>query len=374
MSSTARPTSEGGSAVLSANSSYTKAVSDKQTADNGVASAQLAVSDANNALATAQAGPTAGQIAVADAAIGSAQAQIDAAQAKLLTLQAGPTPEAVVAAQADIDTAAASLTSAQAKRDETYAGALPSDVQQQQQAVSQAQNSVDTAQKNLDNTKLVAPFDGTVAALNNQPGDLAGTGTSSTTAAVVLNTPDNVVLNLTISETDYASVKVGQAGTAVFSAIAGRTFPIVIDAIGTNPTTTQGVVNYVARAHFVARTPGGAGAANGGPGAGALGTPGAGGQGGWGFGHSGRRRTGRRAAGDGRGCHGFGRRYADDAAGGRHAGDRHDASQSARGRWGATWRRCGIQPEAGAGNERHDYHHHRAEPERVAGPERRGHA
>lgn len=279
------------SSVLSANSSYTKAVSDKQTADNAVTSAQSALPDANDALTKAEAGPTVGQIAVADAAIGSAQAQINVAQAKLTALEAGPTSEAVVAAQSDIDTAAASLASAEAKRDETYAGALPADVQQQRQSVSQAQNAVDKAQKDLDNTKLTAPFDGTVAALNNQAGDLAGTGTSATTAAVVLNTPDNVVLNLTISETDYGSVKVGQTGTAVFAAITGRTFPIIIDAIGSNPTTTQGVVNYVARAHFVARTPGGfganapaspptAGTANGGQRAPALGTPDAGGQGG----------------------------------------------------------------------------------------------
>jgi len=254
-------------AVLSANTSYTKAVSDKQGADNAVTSAEAALSDAKDALAKAKDGPTAGQIAVADAAIGSAQAQLDAAQAKLVTLQAGPTQEAVAAAQADIDTAAASLAAAKAKRDETYAGALPSDIQQQRQSVSQAQNTVDTAQKNLDNTKLIAPFDGTVAALNNQAGDLAGTGTSATTAAIVLNTPDRVVLNLTISETDYGSVKVGQAGTAVFSAIAGRTFPIIIDAIGSNPTSTQGVVNYVARAHFVTGGPGAGGQAGGGFGA-----------------------------------------------------------------------------------------------------------
>jgi HlyD family secretion protein len=274
----ASPDHANASSVLTANGSYTKAVSDKLTADNTVTSAHIALSDANDALDKAEAGPAAGQIAVADAAIGSAQAQVDAAQAKLATLQAGPTREAVTAAQADIDTAAASLAAAKAKRDETYAGALPSDIQQQRQSVSQGQNAVDTAQKNLDNTKLIAPFDGTVAALNNQVGDLAGTGTSSTTAAVVLNTPDRVILNLTISETDYGSVKVGQSGTAVFAAIAGRTFPIIIDAIGSNPTTTQGVVNYVARAHFVAGGPG-FGGANGAPGSGASGTPGAQGQG-----------------------------------------------------------------------------------------------
>jgi multidrug efflux pump subunit AcrA (membrane-fusion protein) len=121
--------------------------------------------------------------------------------------------------------------------------------------VSQAQTAVATAQQNLASTKLIAPFDGTVAALNNQAGDLAGSGTSSTTAAVVLNTPDQVVLNMTIGETDYNSVKAGQTGTAVFAGIPGRTFPIVIDSIGTNPTTTQGVVSYVAQAHFVAGAP-----------------------------------------------------------------------------------------------------------------------
>ena len=273
-------------AVVTANSSYTKSVSDKQTADNGVATAQSALSDANTALTTAEAGPTAGQVAVADAAIGSAQAQVDAAQAKLLALQAGPTPNAVLDAQAAIDSAVASLTAAKAKRDEAYAGPLSTDVQQQQAGVSQAQTAVDAAQKNLDNTKLIAPFDGTVAAMNNQAGDLAGSGTSSTTAAVVLNTPDNVILNMSIGETDYASVKVGQAGTAVFAGIPGRTFPIIIDAIGSSPTTTQGVVSYVVRAHFVAGRPGGPGGnASGTPGArgqgaGASGTPGAGGQGG----------------------------------------------------------------------------------------------
>ncbi|MDP9235947.1 MAG: biotin/lipoyl-binding protein, partial [Chloroflexota bacterium] len=274
--------------VLSTNTAYNKAVADEQTANNGVATAQSALSDANTALATAEAGPTAGQVAVANAAIGSAQAQLDAAQAKLVTLQSGPTQDAVAAAQSAIDNAGASLTAAQAKRDETYAGPLATDVQQQQAGVSQAQTAVATAQQNLDSTRLIAPFDGTVAALNSQAGDLAGSGTSSTTAAVVLNTPDQVVLNMTIGETDYNSVKVGQTGTAVFAGIPGRTFPIIIDSIGSSPTTTQGVVSYVAQAHFVAGGPG-AGAQAGGPGAGAQagapsGTQGAGAQPGGGSG------------------------------------------------------------------------------------------
>lgn len=264
------------SAVLSANSGYTKAITDDETAANGVAAAQGALGDANAALDKANAGPTQGDIETADAAIGSAQAALDASQDKLNTLQSGPTADDLGAAQSDVDTAGAALTAAEAKRDETYAGSTAADIQQQRQAVNLQQTAVDKAQKDVDDTKLTAPFDGTVAALNLQVGDLAGsssgsgTGGSSSSGAIVLNTPDNVIINLTISETDFGSVKVGQSGIATFDAIPGRNFPMMIDAIGTNPTTTQGVVTYSAKAHLLA---GGAGFPGGGAGPAAAAGP-----------------------------------------------------------------------------------------------------
>ncbi len=46
-------------------------------------------------------------------------------------------------------------------------------------------------------------------------------------------------------------MKAGQSGTATFDAITGTVFPIVIDSVGTNATTTQGVVTYQAKAHIV---------------------------------------------------------------------------------------------------------------------------
>jgi HlyD family secretion protein len=106
-------------------------------------------------------------------------------------------------------------------------------------------------------TQLVAPFDGTVAALNIQVGDLSGAGassTSSSTPEIVLNTPNQLVLNLTIAETDYPNVKAGDTGVVTFAALTGETFPFVIDSLGANPTTTQGVVTYQATAHLVTGT------------------------------------------------------------------------------------------------------------------------
>ncbi len=242
------------SAVLTANTSYTKALSDKQTADSGVDSAEQGVQSAQAALTTAEAGPSAGDIAAANAAISAAQVALDSANQKLADLQAGPAQTDLTDAQSAIDQAALSLKSAQAKRDETYAGSAAADIESQRNAVDQAQVAVDNAQKTVDETKLTAPFDGTVAALNVQVGDTAGSGgsgSSSSSAAVVLNTPNQLVLNLTIAETDYPSVKAGDTGTATFSALTGEVFPFVIDSISASPTTTQGVVTYPATAHLV---------------------------------------------------------------------------------------------------------------------------
>ena len=117
-----------------------------------------------------------------------------------------------------------------------------------------AQLAVNQAQKDLEKAKLIAPFDGTVAALNISVGEEAGSGSSSSssTAAIVLNTPNAIVLKLSVGESDLPNVKAGQNGTATFDAISGQVFPIVIDSVGTNPTTTQGVVTYEVRAHIIA--------------------------------------------------------------------------------------------------------------------------
>jgi multidrug efflux pump subunit AcrA (membrane-fusion protein) len=112
----------------------------------------------------------------------------------------------------------------------------------------------------LEKAQLIAPFDGTVAAVNIAVGETAGSGTSSSSsttssssAAIVLNTPNALVLNLSIGESDQPSVKAGQSGTATFDALSGQIFPIVIDSVGTNATTTQGVVTYQAKARVVSR-------------------------------------------------------------------------------------------------------------------------
>jgi multidrug efflux pump subunit AcrA (membrane-fusion protein) len=248
--------------VLSANNAYKTA----QTAYNNAVDALQTAKDNLSKLGT---GPSSDDVSVADASVQSAQLALQSANDKLAALS-NPSADDVNQAQSNVDSATAALTAAQAKRDTTYQGSTPEDIAAQRDQVTLAQIGVDEANKNLKNAQLIAPFEGTVAAVNINVGDTAGSGgtssaSSSSTSAIVLNTPNALVLNVSVGESDLPNVTAGQTGTATFDAISGRVFPIVIDSIGTNPTTTQGVVTYQARAHMVSgqATRAGAGAQSG---------------------------------------------------------------------------------------------------------------
>ena len=232
------------SKVLSSNNAYKSAETAKSNADD-------AVDTAKDSLEKLGTGPDSNDVSVADANVQSAQLALQSANDKLAALS-NPSADDVSQAQQAVDSAQAALTAAQANQNQIYAGSTSADIQAQQSQVQLAQLSLTQAEKALQGAQIIAPFDGTVAALNINVGDTAGTGTTATSAAIILNTPNAVVLNLSIGESDLPNVKAGQLGTASFDAITGTIFPIVIDSVGTNPTTTQGVVTYQARAHIVA--------------------------------------------------------------------------------------------------------------------------
>jgi HlyD family secretion protein len=223
-------------------------------------SAENAYEDAKDALQTAKdnldklgSGPDSSDIASADLAVQSAQLALQSANDKQAAL-GNPSADDVSQAQHNVDSAASALTAAESKRDETYAGTKSEDLSAQQDQVRLAQISLTEARNDLEKAQILAPFDGTVAALNVAVGETAGTSSTSSstsTAAIVLNTPNALVLNLSIGESDLPNVKAGLNGSATFDAITGRIFPIAIDSVGTNATTTQGVVTYQAKAHIV---------------------------------------------------------------------------------------------------------------------------
>ena len=215
--------------LISANISYKNAVANLEAAQND--------------LQEAKEGPSGTEIAAADVEVSAAQLALDEAKANLDELKAGPTQDDLDDAQNNVDAANAALAVAQAKRDDVYAGAGAQDIELQREKVRQAEEAVKKAQENLGKAQLIAPFDGTVAALNVKVGDEVGAGAE---AAIVLNTPNALRLQLTFTESDVLNVKAGQSGTATFDALENAAFPVEIESVGTNPTSTQGVVTYEA--------------------------------------------------------------------------------------------------------------------------------
>ena len=220
--------------------------SELEDAQDKVDEAQRALDLANAKLAELDQGPTQSELEDAQEKVDEARRALDLANAKLAELNQGPTQSELEEAQDNVETAVAALAAAQAKRNDVYGGTDWEDIELQRAQVQLVQLSVERAREDLEEAKLIAPFDGTVEEINIQVSDDAGGAGEE--AAIVLNTPDAVYLDVTITEADRPSIEAGQSGVALFDAIADRPFPIVIESVGTNPTETQGIVTYEVRA------------------------------------------------------------------------------------------------------------------------------
>ncbi len=256
--------------LLSTNVSYKNTLASRKAADEAVETAKADIKVAKQELEEAKNDPTAEEISRDDDAIASAAVSLDLATIRRAEVEDGATADELASAQHNVDNAAFSLDTAKLKRDESYAGATADEIEAQRGQVQLAELALARAQNGLEDALLIAPFDGTVAALNIEVGQ--ATGPNQTT--IILNTPDAVRFDITITESDRADVAVGQVGLAFLDALGDTPVPIVIDSIGTAPTTTQGVVTYRVEASIFSGT-----------GAGAVGAPG--GEGGFGGGRFG---------------------------------------------------------------------------------------
>ena len=234
------------SALVQANSTYRSALASESDAKAAVDAAETALASAQEALDEVKEGADPEELATAEAAAIAAEQALEAAQLQLDELRDGPTDFAIAAAQGAVDTAAANLAAAVAARDDVFAGADQEDIDLQTQQVQIAELAVKQARENLEDAKLVAPFDGTVAAIAISVGDLVTTATP----AMTLLTPDALEVELTLGETDLPSVRVGQKGLIIFDAILEKAYPLTVTSIGLAPTIQQGVVTYLATAQL----------------------------------------------------------------------------------------------------------------------------
>ena len=233
-------------ALVQANSAYSKARTAEKDAGAAVSAAEAALVSAQQTLDALKEEPDAEDVATAEAAVAAAEQALNAAQLQLDELREGATDSAIAAAQGAVDTARASLAAATAARNDLLAGASQEDIDLQLQQVRVAGVAVEQARQNLEDATLVAPFDGTVAAIAINVGDLV----TSAIPAITLLTPNALEVELTLGETDLPSMKVGQQGVIIFDAIQEQAYQLTVTEIGLAPTMEQGVVTYLATAQL----------------------------------------------------------------------------------------------------------------------------
>ena len=175
---------------------------------------------------------------LADAARQTAVTALSTAEERLEDLLAPVSDEDVRQAELAVEAARASHAAAVAHLEELRAPTDESDEEQ-------ARASLDTALANL---TVLAPFDGVAEAVNVHPGDRV----TPNAVAFSLNTPDRILIDLTVTEADLLALEVGQAGLASFDGVEGVEYPVRIVSISRMPDTAQGVVTYGVEARILA--------------------------------------------------------------------------------------------------------------------------
>jgi HlyD family secretion protein len=227
--------------VASAQSAYNVAVNKNNHAPDQLLQAKAALDKATAALQLAQAAYD----AVAwrsDAANSSQAATLASATADYHSAQATYNLALTDINDSGVKSAAQALSSAQDALAKLTQPPTSQDVAVAQASVDSAQVSVDQAKRKLDQAKIMAPFDGTIAAVNFVVGQLSLA--SSTTPVMALVNMNNLQTQLTISEVDISKLQMGQQVNLSFDALGGQAYPGKIISIAPVGTVTQGVVNY----------------------------------------------------------------------------------------------------------------------------------
>ncbi len=208
---------------------------------------QLALRSAQTNLASAQASYDAAkianaqnpdQLAVARAALDKAKVALDQAQAAYDIVAWRP-DIGMTSQSAALQTASLDYQSALATYQSTAAGINDTALRSAAAQLETAHVAVEQAQANLDKTKIVAPYDGVVAAVNYSTGD--STGSSAAVSVVNLS---NLQIGVTIAEVDLPKIKIGETADVTFDALPGKTYQARVTQIGPVGAVTQGVVNY----------------------------------------------------------------------------------------------------------------------------------
>jgi len=150
----------------------------------------------------------------------------------------------VQVAQANVAAANAQRDIAQAQLERLKAGATSAQINAAQASVAQAEAGVKAAQAALNEATLIAPFDGTIAQIDTEAGQVVGPGVPIVSVADlktwVIETDD-------LSEVDVINVQPDQAVTITFDALPGVKLNGRVLAITPKAQTKRGDVTYTVK-------------------------------------------------------------------------------------------------------------------------------
>ena len=202
--------------LTNAQESYANAMSPDRDWEKDIettrANAADAVYNAQQSLEIAQANYRLSTLNTTSADIQTAKAQLSGAESALEEVQTPPDEAEITAAQIKVQQTALALEQAKLAVADLGDGNTPA-TREAELALEQAQSNLTTAQETLDGTTLVAPFDGTVTAVNCTVGE------SCSGAAIVLANLGSPVLEFWIEETDLSSAAKGNPVRIIFEAL-----------------------------------------------------------------------------------------------------------------------------------------------------------
>jgi RND family efflux transporter MFP subunit len=130
---------------------------------------------------------------------------------------------------------------------ELQAAAAEQAVGQAKQAVELSGQAVVDAQRQLDEATIAAPFDGIVAQLLAEAGDIVPSPTLAPQPVVRMINADQLELLIDVDEIDIPLVSLGQTATVKLDALPDQTFNGTVTSIYPVPQEVGGVVLYKVR-------------------------------------------------------------------------------------------------------------------------------
>ncbi len=154
---------------------------------------------------------------------------------------------ALTTAQNLVDSARSALSQAQANLAVVKSTATSAEINVAKAQIITAEGQVAAAEVNFNNTMLKAPSAGTITKVNIKVGEQA----SVTSPAIILQDIKNLYAEANVSESNIASLKIGQVVDYTFDALGpDRHFRGTLSTINPASTVVSGVVNYKVSASF----------------------------------------------------------------------------------------------------------------------------